>query len=699
MRLNTTLAIAIASGSLIAGTLAFPAVADNTASATPAPDPNTVITFLAELPHRQQALEQAASAISDPSSASFRDYLSVEQAARRFGASDAQVRKVRSAARQLGLTASIDPTRLVTRISGTVSAWEKAMGTQITYQPSAPGSPYNVYVFPGPDVPPPAANDPEFWAKQWATQGNETLGVPAPLNGAVTRWVAQYAEYVPADDVPAQSTASAREKTSLAVSTSLSERALYFPGSTTQTPPVNPAYALMDSCINEPNAPLASSTRTGKQFTPDMFVSHQQVFGAYGLTALQDRVGRDASNRVTIISFGGGFSDQDLADAAECFGYTKPDVRITFGTGVSSPFVNVDGETTLDVQTVASTLKNATSIQMIQASGFLGSGAGMSDAYTKALTTTPRPHAITLSYGDCEPLVAGRGMFPTLESIFQFAATVGTTIAIASGDGGASLCQEGGAEGLLPALENLSEAEQALAEFTAAGDSANAALAQQAITQLNEIIATLLPVAAYPRPTVAYPGSSPWALSVGGTQILMNPDGTRAGEVPWNDTPYFGGVIGNLVGTGGPSASFNAPSYQQPLTRNNVRSTPDIAVMGGPFPSLPVVQNGLIQPDGGTSQSSPMMAAALALLSAAEREAGRPVLGFPNPWLYDVVRRQPQTVYDVTIGENQFAIQVDLAGTSFNIPACCQSELGYDQTTGLGVPNFVELRKHTRIRR
>ena len=695
MRISSSLGIAFAAGSLLAASLAFPATAqDDAGDAEPTPDPNTVITFLAELPHKQRALEREAQAISDPASDSFRDYLTVREAAREFGATKAQVDKVIDASLALGLTAEIDPTRLVARISGPVSAWEQAMGTPISYEPSAPGSPYNVYSFPGPDVPPPAANDPDFWAKQWAARGMESLDVPEPLKGAVTRWVAEYAQYVPTDDVPAQSTTSADGSTSH----SPSERALYFPGSTLQTPPTNPASSLMDSCINEPGAPLGSSERSGRPFTPAMFVGHEQVFGAYGLTPLQEEVGETASNRVTIISFGGGFSDQDLADAAECFGYTKPDVRITFGTGVSSPFVNVDGETTLDVQTVASTLKNATSIQMVQASGFLGSGAGMSDAYTKALTTTPRPHAITLSYGSCEPLVAGRGMFPTLESIFQFSAIVGTSIAIASGDGGASLCQEGGAEAVLPALKELSEAEQALAEFTAAGNSADAARARQAIAELNEVIALHLPVAADPRPTVAYPGSSPWAVSVGGTQIVMNPDGTRAGEVPWNDTPYFGGVIGNLLGTGGPSAVFNAPAYQQPLTYSNTRSVPDVAAMGGPFPSLPVVQNGLIQPDGGTSQSSPLMAAALALLSAAERDAGRPVLGFPNPWLYDVVRRQPQTVYDVTIGDNQFAIQTDLDGNAFNIPACCQSELGYDRTTGLGVPNFAELRKHTRIR-
>ncbi|HEY7823603.1 MAG TPA: S53 family peptidase [Acidimicrobiia bacterium] len=693
MRLNTTVTIGLAVAGLLAGSLTFPAIAEDTASSSgPTADPSTVVTFLAELPHRKRALERAANDVSDPSSASFRDYLTVREAAREFGATKAQVDQVIDASLALGLAAEIDPTRLIARISGPVSAWEQAMGTPITYQPSEPGSPYNVYGFPAPTVAPPAASDPDFWVKQYLATGSASLGAPAPLDAAVTAFVASYAQYEPADDVPAQSTTSAGSRDTR------SERALYFPGSTKQTPPTNPAYALMDSCINEPGAPLGTSERTGRPFTPEMFVGHDQVFGAYGLTGLQEEVGEAASNRVTIISLGGGFSDTDLADAAECFGYTKPDVRITVGTGVFAPFVNIDGETTLDVQSVASTLKNATSIQMIQGSGQMSFDAALADTYTRALSTTPRPHAVTLSYGGCEPALAPVGMYPTVESIFQFSAVVGTTIAIASGDGGASLCQESAGEGLLPALANLQQAEQALAQANAAGDSSEAASIEQTIAQLQQSIALNLPVAAYPRATVAYPGSSPWAVSVGGTQIVMNPDGTRAGEVPWNDTPYFDGVIGNLLGTGGPSAVFNAPAYQQPLTYSNTRSVPDIAAMGGPFPSLPVVQNGLIQPVGGTSQSSPIMAAAFALLSQAEVAADRPKLGFINPWIYDVVKRQSQTVYDVTIGENQFAIQVDLEGNSFNIPACCQSELGYDQTTGLGVPNFAELRKHTRIR-
>jgi subtilase family serine protease len=172
----------------------------------------------------------------------------------------------------------------------------------------------------------------------------------------------------------------------------------------------------------------------------------------------------------------------------------------------------------------------------------------------------------------------------------------------------------------------------------------------------------------------------------------MNPNGTRAGESVWNSQLYAGGIVGNLVGTGGPSASFDAPWYQNPLTRNNVRSVPDISAMAGPSPGLPVVYQGTIRPNGGTSQSSPMMAAALAMISAREGQAKRPPIGFANPWLYQVVKRSPKSVYDVTVGDNQFAIEY--APDSLNIPGCCQADLGYDQASGLGVLQFNELIKH-----
>jgi hypothetical protein len=86
-----------------------------------------------------------------------------------------------------------------------------------------------------------------------------------------------------------------------------------------------------------------------------------------------------------------------------------------------------------------------------------------------------------------------------------------------------------------------------------------------------------------------------------------------------------------------------------------------------------------------------MMAAALAMISAREDQAKRPPIGFANPWLYQVAKRSPKSVYDVTVGDNQFAIEYAL--DSFMIPACCQADLGYDQASGLGVLQFNELVK------
>ena len=685
------------------GDLANSATADASSagadsSTGPVANPDTVLTFLAALPHRAAALEQAATAISTPGSPSFRKYLSVDEAAQRYGATGAQITAVREAARSLGLQARIDPTGLLVRFSGPVSAWEKAMGAPVQFTPAMAGKPYDTYVFPRPKVAPPSAGDPDFWRTLYENELGVARGAPPSIADTVRGFVASYWEYVPEMDVPVGANAGAATVRSVespiaGVERGTRPRSIYGPGDFTQAPPTNPAAPLMSSCINQPGAPLAPLSLLGQPLTRDDFVGHHQVFRAYGLTDLQRTEGANASGRVSIISIGGGYSDADLAAASKCFGFSKPEVRITRGTGVGSPFVNVDGETTLDVQTVSSTLRNARTIHLVQvASPELG--VALVDGYSRALTTTPRPHAISLSYGSCEPLVAPYGINPTVGTLFRFAAVVGTTITVSSGDAGSSSCQDTYGEVLQDLLGLVAAIEENLPNL----DGLDRAFAQDVIAEFQRQLAPVLAVAADSRPTVDFPASSPWATAVGGTQILMNPDGSRAAEVVWSDQAYSSGTLGNKVGGGGTSAAFNAPAYQRPLTWSNTRSVPDISALASPFPSLPIVLKGAIRESGGTSQASPMMAAALALLSAQEVRDGRPRLGFVNPWLYDVVRRHPQTVYDVTIGDNQLAIPLNLEGTSLNIPACCQAELGYDQATGLGVLNFKELSKHTAVR-
>ena len=706
--------------STMVGALVAPAQADD---ADPVAPSDASVTFLAGLPYRDKALEQAAKDISTPGNPDFRRHLSVEQAAQRFGASDAAITKVRKAAKRLGLQVEIDPTRMVARLTGSVATWEKVMGSTIQYQPAQEGSPYNQYEF-APDesdVPAPVPGSPTLWQEYYLATGLELTPTPASLARVVTDLVPSYAEYVPSMDVPLTPTQDAeadlrnslagpigdqvanalrtRSVSSVTLPENLSAlsagpttRSLYYPGSKSQTPPDNPASALMANCINEPDAPLGTSL-LGDPLTPSAFVGQDQLFRAYGLTALQKSAGARTSSRVTIISLGGGFSEDDLAAAADCNGYSKPEVQITTGTGVPSPFVNVDDETTLDVQTVAGTLRNAGVIQMVQASGANELSATLADAYSRALTTIPKPHSITLSYGFCEPLIAGRGLTATVDGLFQFAGVVGTTIAISAGDGGSTVCQAQFGEQLELLLAFYQLAKEA-------GSDPDSGVTPEELAadlaQLEEAIALLQPAAAYPRTTVSWPASSPYVMSVGGSQIVMNADGSRSGEVVWNDTPYMGGVIGNLVGTGGPSMAFDAPWYQQPLVPSNVRSVPDVSAQAGPFPSLPLVMDGAIGVTGGTSEASPMLAAAFALVSTRERQAGRPALGFPNPWLYDVARRHPATMYDVTIGDNQFAIPYSLNST--NVPSCCQAGPGFDAATGLGVPQFDVLIDHVQGR-
>jgi hypothetical protein len=86
---------------------------------------------------------------------------------------------------------------------------------------------------------------------------------------------------------------------------------------------------------------------------------------------------------------------------------------------------------------------------------------------------------------------------------------------------------------------------------------------------------------------------------------------------------------------------------------------------------------------GGTSGSAPFAMTQLALLSAHERLAGRPRVGFINPWLYQLYKQRPDLFYDVVSGAN------DLAGVG-----CCTATKGFDEVTGLGVPNLAQIARH-----
>ena len=90
---------------------------------------------------------------------------------------------------------------------------------------------------------------------------------------------------------------------------------------------------------------------------------------------------------------------------------------------------------------------------------------------------------------------------------------------------------------------------------------------------------------------------------------------------------------------------------------------------------------GVVQSVGGTSASSPAFAGYVSLLNEARIKAGKPVLGFLNPFLY----AHPDAFTDVTKGTNAIG-----RGTG-PVPYGFEAAVGWDPATGLGTPLFDKL--------
>jgi kumamolisin len=166
---------------------------------------------------------------------------------------------------------------------------------------------------------------------------------------------------------------------------------------------------------------------------------------------------------------------------------------------------------------------------------------------------------------------------------------------------------------------------------------------------------------------------SAFVTAVGGTRLALGGGNARTGETVWNDTPYGQ----EAAGGGGVSKLVPRPPYQ--ASSATMRSIPDVSALADITPGWPVVTDGSLQTVGGTSGSSPLTAAASALVAGTERAAGRPPLGLVNGWFY-AAAAQPGAFFDVVQGEND----LDKVG-------CCTAGPGYDTASGIGVPNWATL--------
>ncbi|CAD6453135.1 2aceba83-2327-4523-8826-632c26887149 [Sclerotinia trifoliorum] len=174
-----------------------------------------------------------------------------------------------------------------------------------------------------------------------------------------------------------------------------------------------------------------------------------------------------------------------------------------------------------------------------------------------------------------------------------------------------------------------------------------------------------------------FPSTCPYVTSVGGTKFI-NP------EVVASD------ARNGYVSGGGFSRYFPRPSWQDAAVKpylsslpKNItkyfnatgRAFPDIAAQGYDYIT---VWNGTLVHLDGTSAATPTASAILALINDALIAAGKPTLGWLNPWLY---KKGYKAFTDITSGSSSGC------GTD-GFPATT----GWDAASGFGTPVFPKLK-------
>ncbi len=347
--------------------------------------------------------------------------------------------------------------------------------------------------------------------------------------------------------------------------------------------------------------------------------TEQQVQTAYGVGTLRARA--SGTPVITILDLGGGWLPSDLKLAGQCFGYSPPRVDQMQGDGIATAIQNADPETSLDLQTAAAVAPQA-QFRLVQSTP---AGGGILDGFSRALGDPDGiPDVISLSYGGCaiEENTTAPAFTSVIDAVLAMAALTGVSSFVAAGDSGSTTC----------------------------GSSVSGT-------------------------TLSYPAVSPFVTAVGGTRLALGKGNVRVSETVWNDSAYGE----SYAGGGALSRREPRPAYQDGFVPQNHRAVPDVSALADMVPGWPDVLDGTLQPVGGTSGSTPFIAAATALVDGSQRNAGRPRVGLANGWFYQAASH-PGAFYDITTGNN------DLGGVG-----CCQAAVGYDLASGLGVPNWAVL--------
>lgn len=401
--LRPLLVAAGAAGLLASALAASPAVA--TPDVAPAPGqvtttasfPPTELTFTAALPYDRRGLLRAARAISSPGSSSYRNFLTLKDAATRFGATPAQRAALRKVATDLGMKVTFSPTGLTARLTAPVATWTDLYGADPITVPRSPWTIVAYFDMQTGAWPPPT---------------------PAPLRSTVRMILAE-------TSILDTATPSATRTTPRAM-----------PLSTDDTPPINEG------------TPFGPGEKCLGPGADTQLYSPSQIHVPYGTAALHARGLRGEGVRIANLGGGYAYSQSALDYAADCFDFRAPPVRFTGGPGVGPTPVFTEGdiEGDLDVQVIAAVAPEATRIDFIEVASSILVYTSLVSAMDLVMTrVSPTPDVVTTSFGTCEAQISSRSLDrvrAVTDDHFALAATRGVTMLAAQGDGGSSDCTQ-----------------------------------------------------------------------------------------------------------------------------------------------------------------------------------------------------------------------------------------------------------------
>ena len=176
----------------------------------------------------------------------------------------------------------------------------------------------------------------------------------------------------------------------------------------------------------------------------------------------------------------------------------------------------------------------------------------------------------------------------------------------------------------------------------------------------------------------SYPATSPFVLAIGGTNLPLNADGSRAGpETVWSGSG------------GGISTSESEPAYQTAFpipSTGGKRGSPDVAYNADPQTGVAVYDSTPNQGTagwlvfGGTSAGAPQWSALIALTDAGRTSALATSSASTSPF------------YNAALGSAYATNYTDiLSGANGTCGSVCTATSGYDFATGVGSPNAAAL--------